>query len=219
MKKSQETSRRILEAAFQRIAQRGCSQVTLREIALEAGVALSQLNYYYTNKERLFSEVLRSMRREYLANLETRMRPCATLQEKLACLVSYNRQLLATNRELYGAFLEFFNLAMWSASFRIEMNQFLDEIAAAIDRHILGDAARAPQAGAGPGGPGAPAGSGAATRLILGASFGIAMQFLMDPAQEHLLDSFDALQALVAGTGPGRELPAGPATSFGTAGT
>jgi AcrR family transcriptional regulator len=195
MKKSQETSRRILEAAFQRIARRGCNQVTLREIAMEAGVALSQLNYYYTNKERLFSEVLRAMRQEYLANLETRMRPCATLQEKLACLISYNRQLLSSNRELYGAFLEFFNLAMWSASFRIEMNQFLEEIAATIDRHLQGRAApEAQPPGAAPGAP---------TRLILGASFGIAMQFLMDPAQEHLLDSFDTLQALVAGTAPG----------------
>src|SRR5664280_204353 len=43
----------------------GWGAVTLREIAEESGVALSQLSYYFGNKDGLFAAVLERMQQEY----------------------------------------------------------------------------------------------------------------------------------------------------------
>lgn len=184
-----ETSQIILNAAFACIASKGCASVSLRDIAEEAGVALSQLNYYFKNKEGLFSEVLRGMRRDYLQEVEKNLGGLPTVQEKIIRLIQLNKDLLVTNRDLYRAFLEFFNLAMWSPSFKEEMNFFLTEISQAITSQ-LGKEIQSPEA---------PSKSSpiVLTKLILGASFGVAMQYLMAPEHEEVLIGLDALEGLV----------------------
>jgi len=54
----QSQSEKILSAAYGCISTRGYANVSLRDIADEAGVALSQLHYYYKSKEGLFKEVV-----------------------------------------------------------------------------------------------------------------------------------------------------------------
>jgi AcrR family transcriptional regulator len=186
--RKKETSKIILASAFKCISAKGCAAVTLRDIAEEAGVALSQLNYYYTNKEGLFSEVLRSMRENYVADIEQKMAKCPSPAEKIVFLIRHNRQLLRKNKALYRSFLDFFNLAMWSASFRKEMNQFLDDISSAIERQIGTAGSPAPAD------PEAPS-PAALTTLILATTFGLAMQYLMSPEREELLAGFDLLES------------------------
>lgn len=53
------TREAILEAAYRCIARQGYGAVSMRQIAREAGVALSQLHYYFRAKEYLLVEVLR----------------------------------------------------------------------------------------------------------------------------------------------------------------
>lgn len=184
-----ETSQTILAAAFNCIANKGCACVTLRDIAEEAGVALSQLNYYYKNKEGLFSEVLRDMRQEYLIGVERNLQDLGSRAEKISRLVRYNKELMVSNNALYRAFLEFFNLAMWSTSFRKEMNLFLREISEAIALQI-GEESSALNV--------APLSSPSVlTKMILGMTFGIAMQYLMDPEHEEVLAGMDVLERLV----------------------
>jgi len=50
----QTQSGKILLAAYSCISTSGYANVSMRNIADEAGVVLSQLNYYYKNKEGLF---------------------------------------------------------------------------------------------------------------------------------------------------------------------
>jgi AcrR family transcriptional regulator len=182
-----DTSQKILSAAFKCISEKGCATVNLREIAEEAGVVLSQLNYYFTNKETLFAEVLRKMRQDYVTHVETQMAQCTSTAEKIDVLIEYNRHLLHTNQALYRSFLDFFNLALWSNSFRDEMNQFLNEIAAVIE-HNLGDQGAEMQKGR--------YSSSTQARMILGSSFGIAMQHLMDPENDDILQCFEILHML-----------------------
>jgi AcrR family transcriptional regulator len=67
---SEETNvsqaQKILNAAFKCISERGYANVSLRDIADEAGVVLSQLNYYFKNKEGLFKEIVKTLARQYL---------------------------------------------------------------------------------------------------------------------------------------------------------
>ena len=48
----------IRTSTFRLLAGRGYANVSMRDIAAEAGVALSQIAYYYHSKEALISEVV-----------------------------------------------------------------------------------------------------------------------------------------------------------------
>ncbi|MFZ0579765.1 MAG: TetR/AcrR family transcriptional regulator [Candidatus Acidiferrales bacterium] len=180
-KQKKHTGQRILSAAFKCISTKGSASVSLRDIADEAGVVLSQLNYYYDNREQLFAAVLRWMKEDYIANVEARMDSFGTLNEKARFLIQYNQDLLQTNRRLYRAFLDFFGLALWSPSFKKEMNGFLNDILRVIERQIEPRTARDAHSPA------------ALATMILGTTFGIAMQYLMNPEREEILRGFDIL--------------------------
>lgn len=184
-KNNGETSQRILSAAFKCISAKGSANVGLREIADEAGVALSQLNYYYDNRERLFAAVLRAMKQEYLSNVETLMANFSGSREKAQFLVKYNKELLQTNQRLFRAFLDFFGLALCSESFKKEMTGFLNDISRVIESQIRSSTTDedVPRSHS-------PA---ALASMILGTSFGLAMQYLMDPERREILNGFDIL--------------------------
>lgn len=188
-KNNSDTSRRILLAAFKCISTKGSTNVSLREIADEAGVALSQLHYYHDNRERLFAAVLRAMKQEYLSNVETAMANFSGFREKTHFLIKYNKELLQTNQRLYRAFLDFFGLALWSKSFKKEMTGFLNDISHVIESQMRSSTAVE---------DGSRSHSLAAlTSMILGTSFGLAMQYLMDPERREILNGFDILLSAI----------------------
>ena len=86
---------------------------------------------------------------------------------------------------IFEAFLDFFGLALWSPSFGKEMNGFLNDISRVIEKQIEPRATR--DAGHAPHSP-----AGLAT-MILGTTFGIAMQYLMNPERQEILSGFDIL--------------------------
>ncbi|WP_213993095.1 TetR/AcrR family transcriptional regulator [Sodalis sp. dw_96] len=189
--KSEITAEKILTAAFNCIAAKGCNSVTLREIAQEAGVVLSQLNYYFVNKEGLFSAVIKAMRQTYTDGLDLRMKKCVSFAERITALASYNEELLKENTALYQCFLEFFNYAMWSEPFKEEMAGFVSDILIAIDAQVVrNDEGNAPQP--------SPFSLEVITRLILAASFGLSIQYLLAPADTRILPGFDAMKAIIA---------------------
>jgi AcrR family transcriptional regulator len=184
-----DTSQKILAAAFKCISTKGSASVSLREIADEAGVALSQLNYYYDNRERLFAAVLKRMKQDYLSQAESEMAKLSTLKERAHFLVKFNQNLLRTNQRLYRAFLDFFGLAMWSKSFKKEMNGFLEDITTMIASQID---PRTPHRS------GSPQHSAASlATMILGTTFGLAMQYLMNPDRAEIMQGFDILLSMI----------------------
>ncbi len=188
--KGEATADRILAAAFRCIAAKGCNNVSLREIAEEAGVALSQLNYHYGNRDGLFAAVLKKMKQEYADGLEAKMADCHSFPERITVLASYNEEVLRDNTALYKAFLEFFNFAMWSASFKVEVTGFITDISSAIEAQIMKD-----------GDEGSPLSQFPAeviTRLILAASFGLSIQYLLDPEDGRILPGFAAIRSIIA---------------------
>jgi AcrR family transcriptional regulator len=185
--KGEATAERILDAAFESIAARGCGAVTLRGIAEEAGVVLSQLNYYYGNKESLFAAVLKRMQQGYVEGLDARLKDCGTLAGQINVLVDYNEFILRDSPDTYRNFLEFFNFAMTSEAFRVEVAHFTSEIAAMIESRVTryepGDKGRSGFSVA------------AVTRFILSASFGIALQHFLSPASKEMGIGFDIIKA------------------------
>ncbi|KEO81387.1 TetR/AcrR family transcriptional regulator [Tumebacillus flagellatus] len=72
--RSEETKRRVLDAAAQLFAQRGFEQVTLREIAKAAGCSHTTIYIYYKDKEALLHELsmppMQDLRAEFQALLQ-----------------------------------------------------------------------------------------------------------------------------------------------------
>ena len=89
----QSQSERILLAASQCISTKGYANVSMRDIANEAGVVLSQLNYYFKNKEGLFKEVVRMMIDRYLRDIEASLRAEDSPKERAKSLIKYFRKM------------------------------------------------------------------------------------------------------------------------------
>jgi AcrR family transcriptional regulator len=184
-----DTAKKILDAAFTCITARGYANVSMRDIAEEAGVVLSQINYYYKNKEGLFCAVIRFVKQEYLQIIETNLQDIVTTKDKVSFLVQYCQDLMRDNRDLYKLLLEFFSMAMWSKAFEQEMNLFFREISEVIGRYIVSDysineslQAHSPTAIA---------------RMVLGGIFGIAMQYILEPDDQEILDGLNIIQAVI----------------------
>jgi AcrR family transcriptional regulator len=67
---SSEATKRILAAAFRRLASQGYVNLSMREIAKEAGVNHALINYYYGSKDRLVIAVLDDLNDRLLARQE-----------------------------------------------------------------------------------------------------------------------------------------------------
>jgi AcrR family transcriptional regulator len=188
--KGEVTADRILDAAFTSIATRGCGQVTLREIAEEAGVALSQLSYYYGTKDKLFAAVLTRMQQGYIAALGTWLDEQETLHGQALALVRYNENILRESPDMYRNFLEFFNFAMSSESFRPHVASFISEISKMIeDRMTIRDQRNIERGGHS---------VSVVARFILSSSFGISLQHLLTPDNADVLMGFDVVRGALA---------------------
>jgi len=198
--KGEATAERILDAAFKSIAAHGCASVTLRGIAEEAGVVLSQLSYYYGNKDKLFAAVLKRMQKGYVEALDERLRGHDTAAGQVIALIRYNESILNESPETYRNFLEFYNFAMNAKEFQTEVANFTSEIAAMIESHIAYyEGARRSAGGFS---------AAAVTRFILSASFGIALQYFLSPENEDVRRGFDLIEStarkLLEESGPER---------------
>lgn len=185
--KGEATAERILDAAFKSIAAKGCGAVTLRGIAEEAGVVLSQLSYYYGNKDSLFAAVLKRMQQGYMATLDERLEKRGTLSGQIMALVEYNEFILKESPDTYRNFLEFFNFAMSSEAFRVEVADFIAGISAMIESRIARYEHGEEKSGR--------FSVAAVTRFILSATFGISLQHLLSPDNKDVQAGFDIIKA------------------------
>jgi len=135
-KKGEATAQRILDAAYKSIAARGCGVVTLQDIAGEAGVVVSQLCYYFGNKDGLFTAVLKRAGHAYLEGLGLWLRCCGTLAEHVITFVNYNEFILRDSPNTYRIFLEFYNFAKDSTGFQLEVANLTSEIASVVETCI-----------------------------------------------------------------------------------
>ncbi|WP_454858871.1 TetR/AcrR family transcriptional regulator [Rhizobium binxianense] len=187
--KGDATAEKILDAAFKSIALHGCGAVTLRGIAEEAGVALSQLSYYYGNKDSLFAAVATHMHAGYVADLQERLQKADSLEDQMVAFVDHNEAALRTNPDIFRNYLEFSTLAMTSAEFQDKIADLTTEVIAVMERHAarthpeekVGDTFSVEEA----------------ARYTLSATLGTALQHFIMPDKHAVLRAFDAVRATV----------------------
>ena len=181
-------SKEILLAAFKCISAKGYANVSLRDIADEAGVVLSQLSYYYKNKEGLFAEVIKMLMQKYLMEVENCLQKGATANEKTLSLVKYFQEMLVERPEIFKLLHDFTNMAIWSVSSRKLLRSLFKDLSNLIEQHIFSNVAVIDNL------KGYPPKSMA--RMLLGTVFGIAIQVILDPGGEDLSDSLNAIQVV-----------------------
>ena len=124
-------------AASQCISTKGYANVSMRDIANEAGVVLSQLNYYFKNKEGLFKEVVRMMIDRYLRDIEASLRAEDSPKERAKSLIKYFRKMLQYNPNLFKLLYEFTGLALWSPVFSDLLSSLFKDLSDMIEKYIL----------------------------------------------------------------------------------
>jgi len=182
----QTQSERILLAANTCISTRGYANVSMRDIADEAGVALSQLNYYFKNKEGLFKEVVRMMISKYLKEIEASLKQENSPRKRAKGLIHYFKNMLQHNPELFRLLYDFTGLAIWSPVFSSLLSELFKDLSDMIEKYIFKDLQLKELKGYS---------TKTLSRLILGSMFGTGIQVLLDQ-DEELPEALNAMQIL-----------------------
>ncbi len=179
-------SEKILLAAFDCISSRGYANTSMRDIADVAGVALSQLNYHYKNKEGLFIEVINLAIEKYLKEIECHLNVGASPQEKMFYLLFYFRGMLEKNPKTFRVLYDFTSLALWSEIIGEKLKNLFNDVSDLIEKNILQDDHLKKNIRR--------YSSREISRMLSGAMFGIAVQVLLDPMEKELPSALDAIE-------------------------
>ena len=184
-----DTKTKIMDAAFLLISQKGYANVTVRDIAREAGVALSQVNYYYQNKENLFVEVIRRLKNRYMNNIRMEMQNKPTTQAKLSYFVEYCKNMISSNTSYYVLLLDLFSMSMWSEPFRTEFQLFFEDISTVVSDYISYDNSVDEKI--------TMYKPNQVVRLIIAAIFGTAMQHISQGGDGEIVEGLDIIESFI----------------------
>jgi len=179
-------AQKILYAAFKCISERGYANVSLRDIADEAGVVLSQLNYYYKNKEGLFTEIVKTLTHQYLNEIEDNLRKGKSEKERITCLIEYFQEMLRKKPELFKLLFDLTSMALWSTSLKEFLNGFFNNCTDLIEKYIINDFSDKEKFNKS---------SITLSRIILGTIFGTSIQVILAD-EEDMIDSLSTLEVL-----------------------
>lgn len=135
---SAETERRLalLTAAFQEVAERGFSSVTLEDIADRAGVSKGITLYYFESKEALFRELFQWLIERIHQQMREALGGAADPLGRMHALIDVVFASPQRNRAFYAAYLDFAALATRRASFRL-VNEGFYHGCYAIERPVI----------------------------------------------------------------------------------
>jgi AcrR family transcriptional regulator len=185
-KKRENQSEKILLSALDCISTKGYANTSMRDIAEEAGVALSQLNYHYKNKEGLFLEVIDMTLQKYLQEIDSHIMLGKSPKERMVNLLRYFRETLGKNQKLFRILYDFTSLALWSPVFEGRLNLLFNNITELIDKHILLENYLTNKI--------KKYSSKTIASMLSGAMFGTAIQVILKPDDKDFLDALDAIE-------------------------
>ncbi|WP_216829648.1 TetR/AcrR family transcriptional regulator [Alkalihalobacterium elongatum] len=106
-KRAVERREQILKAAFHAVADKGFEAVTLQDIADYAGVSKGVTNYYFQNKEDVFSSLLEWVTEQIYKNECQAINDQSTAIKKLEAYIQSVFISPEKNRKFYKVYLDF----------------------------------------------------------------------------------------------------------------
>lgn len=182
-------SKRILTAAFKCISSKGYANVSLRNIADEAGVVLSQLNYYYKNKEGLFIEVVKMLAKQYSNEIENVLMKGESEKERITFLIDYFQKLMRKKSELFRILFDLTSMSLWSTPLKELLSGLVNNITALIEKYIFNSFKSK--------GKKNNYSTATLSRIIFGALFGTSAQVILSNGdKDDVIDSLSAIEML-----------------------
>lgn len=175
------TSEKILSTAIECLSTRGYANVSMRDIAKRAGVALSQLTYHYKTKESLYSSVIDSMASKYLSDIALKLKQTEDIKHKYSLLIEYFRELLQKQPNLFKMFMDFTAQALWNQVFADKLNELFKNISNILEEKIFVDYQNSAEA---------------FSRLLIGALYGVLTQAIIS-TDKIGLESLNALETVL----------------------
>ena len=186
---SMKVSQKILGSAYKCISEKGYAQASLRDIAEDAGVALSQLNYYYRNKEGLFTEVVRELSRNYISEVEAKLQKGSSAKERFNCLIAYFKSTMHDRPDIMKLLFDLVSMSFWNPSFKILLSTLFNDVSGLIKKYIFEDTAAKIKY--------EKFSAEALAKSMVGTFFGTAMQYVLNPADKTLIDSLNCIEISV----------------------
>jgi len=168
----------ILAAAYRCISRDGYANVSMRQIAQEAGVALSQISYHFKNKEGLLLAVITQAAQRYQQMMRETIAGLGTPAEKSEHMIALLKEVLVKDSAVFRVIYDSAGLALFSDAFRAKMQEVFADIRQQIVdevRHAVED----------------PAETGPISRLMFSVVLGTAIQYLLEPEDPAILASLD----------------------------
>lgn len=110
--------RELIDAAIRTIGEHGSLDVTVAQIAQEAGVSAALAHHYFGGKDQLILATMRHLLRELSKDLSASIRPTQTPHERIAAIISVNFSASQFTRQTIAAWLSFYVHAQKSDDFR-----------------------------------------------------------------------------------------------------
>ncbi|TYR80853.1 TetR/AcrR family transcriptional regulator [Priestia megaterium] len=108
------TRNKILEATFACIAEKGSSSTTLRDISKKAGVALSQIHYYFTSKEGLMLEATFQFINDEQKRIKEYLKDIKDPSTRIEKAADYLREQQTANPTLQKVYVDLLTMSMWN---------------------------------------------------------------------------------------------------------
>lgn len=121
----QSTSEKIKRAAYELLATKGYSFVSMRDIAKKAGIVVGQLTYHYKTKENLIESVIDDYSAKLYENLYEYIK---SSKDKVYAIKEYFEKMYQEENDTYRILLDFTAQSMWNEKFKIRMNKLFEKI-------------------------------------------------------------------------------------------
>lgn len=189
-----ETARdKILDAALTLLSEKGFANVSMRDIAKEANVALSLLTYHFITKENLFTALVTKLVRRCFDGASAALASGETEEERAHLLSAYFEDMLRNDKVTTRVLLDFSAQAMWNRSFKFQVTYMFDKLSDVIKNEILTEKVRENSKVLGKFDPSVVA------KIFLGAFFGTAFRLLISDSgkEEETKQVFDLGNTLI----------------------
>lgn len=134
-----KTQELILNTAYNLLVERGYANVFTRDIAEGAGVALSQLNYYYKTKEKLFISIIDIVIKKLTGELKAEFSLGRSRRDCFVRMVEYFKGLIGTQPGMMKLLIDFTTQSIWVKSLKIHIYALFRELNLMIQKYIIKD--------------------------------------------------------------------------------
>ncbi|MDQ0189080.1 TetR family transcriptional regulator [Alicyclobacillus cycloheptanicus] len=166
----------ILDATFECLARQGSMSISLREIAKHAGVALSQLHYYFDSKENLLAEAVLYKTRKIIQELRSELHTAPSLEERIHQFGQFLRSDRVLGSDWQKVYFDLLSSSIWVPRMAEAMRSVQEEMLQVV---LADDQLRIMNR--------------SEARLILAALDGLALQYLQGAPDEELQTAYELL--------------------------